>query len=365
MSRLRIAVIGAGHLGRIHAKLLNQVDGAELVAITDPVETARSRAAQQFGVPTFADYRECVDQFDAAVVAAPTDDHAEIAKTLLKAGKHLLVEKPLAADSTDAQRLAMLAAAHRLTLQVGHVERFNPAFTSLESLSVDVKYVEAVRASRFPGRCLDVGVVMDLMIHDLDLVLAMTDAPLRSVAASGLAVVSNHEDLAEARLEFECGLVANLKASRISPQATRQMKIFGSHGFAEIDFAVPSISTVRPCDTLTDRSFDLAEETDDPIGYSDTLFSTRLQCEAVELERRNAILDELHDFVISVQTGIAPAVDGSAGARAVVMADQILLAIERRSWYGDAADSETGAHAVARQRIEESSRRAHAVRRAA
>lgn len=365
MSRLRIAVIGAGHLGRIHAKLLGQVEGAELVAIADPVEAARGRAAEQTGVATFADYRDCLEQIDAAIIAAPTDHHAEIGKTLLKAGKHLLVEKPLAADSTDAQRLAMLAAAHRLTLQVGHVERFNPAFTSLDSLAVDVKYVEAVRASSFPGRCLDVGVVMDLMIHDLDLVLAMTEAPVRSVAASGLAVVSGHEDLAEARLEFECGLVANLKASRVSPYPARQMQVFGSHGFAEIDFAAPSVSTVRPCDTLTDRSFDLASETDNPLDYSDTLFNSRLRSETIQLDRRNAILDELHDFVISIQTGTAPAVDGSAGARAVAVADKVLQAIDARSWYSDATDSEIGPHAIARQRIEDASRRAQSVRRAA
>ena len=365
MSRLRIAVIGAGHLGRIHAKLLGQVEGAELVAIADPVEAARDRAAEQTGAAVFADYRECLEQIDAAVIAAPTDYHAEIGKTLLKAGKHLLVEKPLAADSTDAQRLAMLAAARRLTLQVGHVERFNPAFTSLDSLGVDVKYVEAVRASRFPGRCLDVGVVMDLMIHDLDLVLAMTDAPVRSIAASGLAVVSGHEDMAEARLEFECGLVANLKASRISPEPARQMKVFGSHGFADIDFATPSISTVRPCDSLVDRSFDLASETESALGYGDTLFSTRLRCENVELKPRNAILDELHDFVLSVQTGVAPAVDGSAGARAVAVADKVIQALEQRAWYQDASDRERGPHAFARQRIEDASRRVHAARRAA
>ncbi|MCG8651475.1 MAG: Gfo/Idh/MocA family oxidoreductase, partial [Pirellulales bacterium] len=267
MSRLRIAVIGAGHLGRIHAKLLGQVDGAKLVAISDPFEAARAQAAEQFSVPTYADYRECLPEIDAAVIASPTQSHAEIAKTMLKAGKHLLVEKPLTVQGEDAQRLAMLAASRRLTLQVGHVERFNPAFTALEDLSVDVKYVEAVRASSFPGRCLDVGVVMDLMIHDLDLVLSMTEAAVKSISASGLAVVSDHEDLAETRIEFECGLVANLKASRISPTPARQMQVFGSNGFAEIDFGTPSLSTVRPCQSLTDRTFDLNCETDNPLEY--------------------------------------------------------------------------------------------------
>ena len=171
MSELRIAVIGAGHLGRIHAKLLGQVDGGKLVAVSDPFEAARKNAEELFGVPVYADYRDCLPDIDAAVIAAPTDMHADIAKTLLNAGKHVLVEKPLTIERDDANRLSSLANAKKLTLQVGHVERFNPAFTALEKLAVDVKYVEAVRASSFPGRCLDVGVVMDLMIHDLDLIL--------------------------------------------------------------------------------------------------------------------------------------------------------------------------------------------------
>lgn len=352
MSRLRIAVIGAGHLGRIHAKLLGQVDGADLVSVSDPFEAARENAAKQFSVPTFADYREVVDKVDAAIIAAPTDAHFEIAKTFLKAGKHLLVEKPITNNGEQANQLALLAAAKRLTLQVGHVERFNPAFTALGDIGVDVKYVEAVRASRFPGRCLDVGVVMDLMIHDIDLVLAMTDAAVTSVSATGLAVVSDFEDIAETRIEFACGLVANLKASRVSPEPARSMQVYGSGGFADIDFNTPALSTVLPCESFTDRSFDLSTETDNPLGYADQLFSQRLRCETIELDKRNAILDELHDFVISIQTGASPTVSGAAGARAVNVADQVISAIKQRKWYADANSSETGPSAQPRQRIE-------------
>lgn len=365
MSQLRIAVIGAGHLGRIHAKLLGSVDGAALAGISDPIETARANAEKLYGVPTFSDYRDLIPMIDAAVIASPTDSHARIARDLLKGGKHLFVEKPLTIERSDASQLAALAAAKRLTLQVGHVERFNPAFTALDNLSVDVKFVEAVRASRFPGRCLDVGVVMDLMIHDLDLVLSMTDAPIKSISASGVSVISDHEDLAETRIEFECGLVANLKASRISPAPARHMQLFGSNGFADIDFGAPSLSIVRPVEQVVNRSFNLCEETDNPLAYADNLFSQRLRCETLELQPRNAILDELHDFVISVQTGIAPTVDGVSGARAVDVAQRILEAIDERVWYANAKTSEVGPHASVRERIEQSSRRIHRDRRAA
>ncbi len=365
MSELRIAVIGAGHLGRIHSKLIGQVDGARLVGISDPFATARENAGKLFSVPTHENYRELIPKIDAAIIAAPTDLHAEIARELISAGKHVLVEKPITIDSYDADRLATLAAKKRITLQVGHVERFNPAFTALGDLAVDVKYVEAVRASRFPGRCLDVGVVMDLMIHDIDLVLSMTDGALKSVSASGMAVVSDHDDLVETRLEFECGLVANLKASRISPMPARSMQVFGTNGFAEIDFGAPSLSVVRPCDALVDRSFNLSMETDNPLSYADQLFGDKLRCETLKLEPRNAILDELHDFVISIQSGIAPTVDGIAGARAVSVANRILETLEQRRWYDNASAYEVGPQAVARQRIESASRRMHQSRRAA
>ncbi|MEM1069884.1 MAG: Gfo/Idh/MocA family oxidoreductase [Planctomycetota bacterium] len=357
MSKLRFAVIGTGHLGRIHAKLLGQVDGAQLVAVSDPNEPARQQVADQHDVPAYANYRDCIESIDAAVVASPTDTHADVVGDLLRAGKHVFVEKPLTIDREDARRLALLASARRSTLQVGHVERFNPAFTALGNLGVDVKYVEAVRASSFPGRCLDVGVVMDLMIHDLDLVLSFTDAAVRSVSSSGLSVISDHEDLAEARIEFECGLVACLKASRISPAPARQMQVYGANGYADIDFGGPSLSVVRPSETVSNRSFDLFAETDNPLDYSGRLFSERLCCETLDLEPRNAILDELHDFVISVQTGMAPTVDGAAGAYAVDVAQRVLESIEQRCWYADATESETGPHAVRRERIENATRR--------
>lgn len=359
MSReLRVAVIGGGHLGRIHAKLLSQVDGARLVAVCDPIDAACQTIAatyhsDQSPVVAYTNYRDAIDSIDAAVIAAPTQCHAEIATTLLKAGKHLFVEKPLTHESEDARRLALLASTRGLTLQVGHVERFNPAFTALNEFGVDVKYIEATRASRFPGRCLDVGVVMDLMIHDLDLVLSLTSAPVRSISASGLSVVSKHEDIAEARLEFECGLVANLKASRISPLPARDMVLYSPAGFAQIDFGKPSLTTVRASESLGRRDFELNEQTDNPLKYADALFSEHLQCDVQELQPRNAILDELHDFVISVQCGGVPVVDGAAGSRAVAVAESILRSIDRRGWYAFPNDNEIGANAIARRRIEQ------------
>ena len=335
---LRLAVIGAGHLGRIHAKLIDQTAGAELSAVCDFDAAAAAKVAEPFDAASVADYRELMEDFDAAVVATPTGTHAGITSTLLAAGKHVLVEKPIADKAADAQRLAALSQLHDRTLQVGHVERFNPAFLAAvdafeeNGTTSDVKFVEATRASRFPGRCLDVGVVMDLMIHDLDLVLSLTDAPVTSIAGSGIAVVSDHEDVAECRVEFACGLVANLKASRVSPTPIREMTMSGRTGSATIDFGTPSLSTVTASDVIAAGGFDLHAETDNPLQYADTLFEEHLLVDTQSLPPTNAILDELNDFVRAIQTGGRPVVDGHAGARAVAVASDILDCFEERRW---------------------------------
>ncbi len=365
MKDLQIAVIGAGHLGRIHAKLLGQVDGVKLVAIADPIDAVRSQASSLFGVPVFESHKAVMGIIDAAIVASPSHCHADMVSDLLTAGKHVFVEKPITVNADDANDLVALAAQKRLTLQVGHVERFNPAWTAAAAVTAGAKYVEATRASRFPGRCLDVGVVMDLMIHDIDLVLSLTKAPLRHVASSGISVVSQHEDMAEARLEFACGLVANLKASRLSLTPARQMQTFGPNGFAEIDFGSLSLTTVSADSSITDRSFDLNSATDQPLRFADELFSTYLVPQTIKVEARNAILDELHDFAISIQSRSNPTVSGTDGLRAVEVASRILEAIDNRRWTRDQGTGLTGPHAIPREGIEAASRRVHLDRRAA
>jgi predicted dehydrogenase len=334
MMPLRIAVVGGGHLGRIHTRLLSSIDEVQVVAVSDPSDAARAAIAQQFGTPTYASHRQVIDLVDAAVIASPSDLHATIAQDFLNAGKHLLVEKPLTIQPYQADDLVRLAERRNLVLQVGHVERFNPAWTASSHVVRGAKYIEATRASSFPGRCLDVGVVMDLMIHDIDLVLSVTDGELVDCQASGLSLVSNHEDIAEARLTFGCGMVANLKASRISTSACRVMQTFGPHGFAEIDFSTPSATLVTPSAAIANRQLD-PSHSESAKAFRDDLFEHHLQPVVAEsLEPRNAILDELHDFVISIRSAAAPIVSGRAGARAVQVADRVLQSIARRQWNG-------------------------------
>lgn len=341
---LKVAVIGAGHLGKIHARLLSGIDDVTVVGITDPIEGARQAAHDALGVATYASHHEIIPLIDAAIVAAPSDLHTTVATDLLTAGKHVLVEKPLTTKASEAKRLVELARRNNCVLQVGHVERFNPAWNAAADVCRNAKFVEAVRASSFPGRCLDVGVVMDLMIHDLELVLSLTSAEVVDVQATGLSVVSDHEDLAETRLTFACGLVANLKASRVSLGAARSMQVFGPNGFAEIDFGKPAATLIRPSTTVVDRELQLSSLGNDPKSYREQIFAKHLVPEHLELQPTNAILDELHDFVTSIRSAAEPTVSGRDGARAVEAAEMILFAIKQRVWNGALDFSSRGPH---------------------
>jgi predicted dehydrogenase len=339
VTRLKVAVVGAGHLGRIHAKLLGEVPGVALVGIADPVAAAREKVAADCNTTAYADHRELLERCDAAVIATPTRFHHHVALDFLRQGTPLLIEKPLAADLAEADELVRTARQYGATLQVGHIERFNPAFTVAAARVRSPRYVEAVRASTYTGRSTDIGVVYDLMIHDIDLLLSLVDAPLTSVHAVGMALLGKREDVAQARLEFANGCVANLSASRTSfaPAPRRQMHIWGEQGFAAIDFGARATHFVSPCDAVLERTFDYETlSPEEKAGFKDRLFSEILRVEPLEVESRNALLDELHDFVGSVREGRPPRVTGVAGREAVSVAEAILESIRTHQWEGRA-----------------------------
>jgi len=216
VKHLRLAVIGAGRLGGFHAQKAAANPDVELVAVVDPVPAARNRVAAECHTRALADYRGLVGAIDAAIVAAPTRLHHRIGMDLAGEGVHLLVEKPLCSRLAEAEELVERAEKQGVVLQVGHVERFNPAFAAAAPYLVEPKYIEAVRASGFTFRSTDVGVVLDLMIHDIDLVLSLVGSPVQRVEAMGVSVLGGHEDAANARIQFASGCVATLSASRVS-----------------------------------------------------------------------------------------------------------------------------------------------------
>jgi predicted dehydrogenase len=250
---------------------------------------------------------------------------------LIDAGVHLLVEKPLAATHQQCDQLVQRARAAGLTLAVGHVERFNPALEVARPLVEQPRLIEATRSSGFSFRSLDVGVVLDLMIHDLELILALVDSAVTSISAVGLSVVTPHEDLAEARIRFSNGCVAELKASRTSPTATRQLSIFGDDQHVFVDLNQRRVQLLRRSLAVQQGTFRV-----DRLGPAEVerlkpaVFETLLPLEQLPVAEANPLREELRDFIASIERGRPPRVDGSQGARAVWLAEQIVAEIERQ-----------------------------------
>ncbi len=336
MKPLKLAVIGAGHLGRIHAKLLAEMSDVELVGIADPLPAAREPVAADCHTRAYADHRELLTLVDGAVIATPTRFHHAVALDFLRQGTPLLIEKPLAVNLAEADELVLTAQRHGALVQVGHIERFNPAFVAATAHVGPPQYVEAVRASGFTGRSTDIGVVYDLMIHDIDLLLTMAESPVSRVSALGLAIVGRHEDVAQAHLEFASGCVANLSASRVShhPTPKRQMQVWSAQGMAVIDFGNRSANLVCPSEAVLRREVDFESlGADQRAGFKERLFSELLRVEPLEVESRNALGDELRDFVDSIRAARQPRVTGQHGRDAVAVAEAILQSIGAHSWH--------------------------------
>jgi len=335
MSRLRLAVVGAGHLGRIHARLASASPELQLTAVVDTVEATREAVAREFNAQPLADYRDLFGQVDAAVVATPTSTHFSVVNELLRGGVHVLVEKPITVDVDEADQLVRLARQGQLVLQVGHVERFNPALSAVEDKLYDPKFIEARRLSGYTFRSTDVGVVLDLMIHDIDVVLNLAQSPVDRVEALGVSVLGDHEDMVNARLHFASGCVADLTASRVSYVNQRSMQVFTSQCCATIDFAARRASLVRPSEAVLDRSFRAeALSPDEQLHLREHFFTELLQKQDLPAQEVNAIEAEHLDFAAAIRTGVQPRVTGGDGRDALAVAELILDRIATHQWDG-------------------------------
>jgi predicted dehydrogenase len=301
---LRIAVIGVGYLGRHHARILSDLPGVELVAVVDTNRARAEEIAQARKTRPLVDYREVVGQVDAVTVAVPTERHLEIAIPLLRAGLPVLVEKPMARSLAEAD--AMIAAAREagVPLGVGHTERFNPAVAEARPLLADPRFIEVHRLGTFPERSLDIDVVFDLMIHDLDVLLSLVASDVESIEAVGVPVLTERVDIANARLRFANGCIANLTASRISRDRVRRIRFFQHSAYLSIDYTAQKIEVWR----LVKKDGALPS----------------IQGGAVEVVQEEPLKRELVDFIDAVRTGRGPAVPGEDGRRALELATRIV-----------------------------------------
>jgi predicted dehydrogenase len=335
MNRLKVGVVGVGHLGRHHARIFAAMPEVELVGVVDGrVEQGKS-VAEACGTRAFTDYRDLLEQVDAISVAVPTCAHREVAGAFLDRGIPTLVEKPLATTLLEAEQLVELATAQKTLLQVGHIERFNPALSTLENLAFRPRYITAERLGTYTFRSTDIGVVLDLMIHDIDLILSMVQSPVKSVAAVGVGIFGGHEDIANARIEFEDGCVVNLTASRASYQAVRKMRLYGAEGYVTLDFATRQGTVVRPSDRLRRGDVDLEGlDLTQPMAVKERIFGKILRVDQVQGEGREPLALELEDFVQAIRTGSRPRVSGEDALRAIRLADQVLRSLRTHAWEG-------------------------------
>lgn len=330
MDRLRLAVIGVGHLGKEHARILAGLPGVELVGVVDARAEQAEAVARRCRTQAFTDHHSLLDRIDAAVVAVPTVQHHTVAADLLARGVSLLVEKPLAATVEEADELVALAAHRGVLLQVGHIERFNPAFEELRRRPLQPKLVTCRRLSPFSGRSLDIGVVLDLMIHDLDMLLTLVAAPVCEVSALGLSLLSGHEDMAQARLTFANGCVAHLSASRVHTEPVRQMDVWAPEGYVAADFHQRRLTLVQPTDRLHRRGRMQRPPSD---FFGECVETCELDCAASGPDQ---LTRELEEFVAAVRTGAPVQVTGEQGRAALAVACRVVDSLREHRWDGRA-----------------------------
>ena len=330
--KTRIAVIGVGHLGRHHCRLLGELD-CELVAVADPNEDARKRAADDYGVETLADYRELEGRVDAVSVVVPTSLHRQVGGFFLERGVDVLVEKPIANNSAEGQELVDLARKHDRVLQVGHVERFNPVLKGIAEIGRKARYIESHRLAPFSFRSTDIGVVLDLMIHDLDLVLALVQSPISSVDAFGGAVFTPAEDMASAIIKFDNGAVAHLTANRVALKPMRKMRVFSPEGYASLDFQDAKGMVVRKQPGWDFQKLDVENLDRAQLGdLWNFVFKGLLSLEEYKLDEGNPLKEELAAFLECVRDRSEPLVTGEDGVAAVAAAERVIAVIGENRW---------------------------------
>lgn len=303
MGKVKVGIVGVGHLGSIHAKVYSKLNNVDLVGVCDCNIERALEIGKKYHTNSYADYEELFDKVDAASIVVPTSMHYNIAKEFLNQGIHVLIEKPITKTLSEADELIEIAKNKRLIIQVGHVERFNAAVLALEHVLTKPRFLECQRLGPFHKRVEDVGVVLDLMIHDIDIVLGLIKQEVINIEAVGLSTMSDHEDVANVRLIFEDGTIADITASRVTKDVVRKIRIFQEDSYISLDY----------------------------VNQEVTLFKKtgkKILKEKVKIKKTEPLKEELHSFIECVRTGRKPIVSGVEGRRALAVALAILEKIK-------------------------------------
>jgi len=315
---LKAGVLGAGHLGKIHLRLLQQSEKYELVGFFDPFKENAEKVSKEFGYKLFDSIDDLIAAVDVVDIVTPTLSHFECAKIAIEKGCHIFIEKPITKTVLEAEAIKTLASQFHVQGQVGHVERFNPAFTAVKDKIDTPMFIESHRLAEFNPRGTDVPVVLDLMIHDIDIILSVVDSKVKNVHASGISVISETPDITNARIEFENGCVANLTASRISMKNMRKTRFFQKDAYISVDFLEKKSEVVRMKD-VPEKPDEFAMILQNAEGIKKQIYFDN-----PEVKNNNAILDELEAFADAINNGTKPIVSLHQGAEALRVAQMII-----------------------------------------
>ncbi len=333
MDKIRTAVVGAGKMGAIHAKVYEQLANSELTAIVDCVEEKANTLAEKHGCRPYTDPEQIIGKVDAVTISAPTVEHFPLARFFLKNNIAVLIEKPLAADVRQGRKIVSLARKHNTVAAVGHSERCNPIVQAMKRLDIEPKFIEAGRISPYPFRSTDVGVVLDVMIHDLDIILSMASSKIKRVDAVGVNVVEENEDICNARIIFESGCIANVTASRLALKTSRKLRVFSRQAYLSVDYWKKSGIAIKADPNANVVEWIKEKRASGDLDLATVNWPDLLHIEPLEIDDKEPIRLEQEAFLKAIEDrDVEPEVTVAEGLAALECAQKILNAIKKHKW---------------------------------
>jgi len=324
LEKLKVAVIGTGHLGKEHARIYSEIPEVSLIGVVDTNKDTGDAVARRCKTRYYSSVKEILNKVDVASVVVPTKSHYEITKDLLNNGIHVLVEKPMTGTVSEAEDLIKLSKQSSTILQPGYIERFNPALEAIKKLDVSLKFIECHRLSPFTLRSADIGVVLDLMIHDIDIILYLSKSKVKKIDAVGVNVIADKEDIANARIQFENGCVANITASRVSFEPMRRIRLFSENSYISLDYQKQEALIYKKSPKLTLKSIDAESKgVSSILDLKNFSFGDMLKIERIKMDNQEPLRKELESFIDCVKNGKQPVVSGEEGIEAIKIADII------------------------------------------
>jgi predicted dehydrogenase len=333
MDKIRTAVVGAGKMGSIHAKVYHQMPQAELVAVVDTDTKKAGKLAKKYNSQAFVDYSQLLGKVDAVTIATPTTSHLELATIFIKENVPVLIEKPLAANVNECKKIVGLAKKHNTVVAVGHSERCNPVVQAIKRLNIEPKFIEAHRISPYPFRSTDISVVLDVMIHDIDIILSMAQSKIKKLEAVGVAVIDEKEDICNARITFENGCIANVTASRLALKTERKVRVFSKQAYISVDFLKKYGIVIKTDPNINVVNWIKEKQKGGSFNFLKTNWKDLLKIEELNIDDKEPLRLEQEAFLAAIKdNSLRPEVSAEEGLAAMECAERILDSARKHSW---------------------------------